>query len=249
MNPLDNKLAIITGGSGGLGKAIAEKCIAAGAQVVITDIDDERGQQVAEALGCRFFRQDVSAEADWLALKAYLEPLGPPHILVNNAAVLRADNIEQETLANFQSVMAINCQSVFLAIHHLLPVMTEQGGSIINVSSSSAFMGYPHFCAYTASKSAVRSLTMSTAVHAKQQGYPIRCNSVHPDGMLTPMVMDIPGNPPQLTPEKGAHAASFACQPDAVADVVVFLASDASRHVNGAALSVDNTATIYPPHI
>lgn len=90
---------------------------------------------------------------------------------------------------------------------------------------------------------------MSTAVLAKQQQWPVRCNSVHPDGIATPMVMDIPGSPVQLSPEQAAHAASFGCLPDAVADVIVFLASEESRHINGAAIAVDNTSTIHAPYL
>ncbi len=246
---LEGKCALVTGGCGGLGRVTAEKLIAAGARVVITDTDDVNGQSVADEIAALFIQQDVSSESDWQRVCAHEFFEDGLDILVNNAAILRADNIEQETLENFERVMAVNCSSIFLAIHHCLPLMKGRGASIINISSSSALMGYPQFCAYTASKAAVRSLTMSTAVHAKQQGLNVRCNSIHPDGILTPMVMNIEGRPPSLTENQAMHAASFSCEPGAVADVVLFLASDASRHVNGAALSVDNTSTIYPPYL
>jgi len=145
--------------------------------------------------------------------------------------------------------MAVNCHSVFLGIQSCLPLMKGRDASIINISSSSALMGFPQFCAYTASKAAVRSLTMSTAVHCKQQGYGVRCNSVHPDGIATPMVMNIEGTPVEMTGEQATHAGSFATTPDAIADVVLFLASPDSRQINGAALCADNTSTIYPPYL
>ena len=245
---LDKKLALVTGGVGGLGKAIARKFIAEGAKVVITDIDDAEGNAYAQEIGATFIHHDVSLEDDWLRVSQQLEALGGLDILVNNAAILRADNIESETLDGFRRIMAVNCDSVFLGIKHCLPLMKHRNSSIINISSSSAMMGYPQFCAYTASKSAVRSLTMSTAVYSKQQGLGVRCNSIHPDGIVTPMVMNIAGTPPEFSDEQARHAASFACLPEAIADVVLFLASSASRHMNGAALSVDNTSTIHPPY-
>lgn len=246
---LEGKIALVTGGCGGLGRATAEKLIAAGARVVITDIDDSRGEHAAQAIGATFIQQDVSNEAAWQRVCAHDALTNGLDVLVNNAAILRADNIEQETLANFERVMAVNCSSVFLGIKTCLPLMKGRGASIVNISSSSALMGYPQFCAYTAAKSAVRSLTMSTAVYAKQQGLNVRCNSIHPDGIMTPMVMNIEGTPPSLTETQAMHAATFSCPPDAIADVVLFLASDASRHMNGAALSVDNTSTVHPPYL
>ena len=185
-------------------------------------------------------------------LAGWVEQLTAEHgaldILVNNAAILRADNIESETLEQFQRVMAVNCESVFLGIQHCLPLMSRPGASIINICSSSAERGYPQFVAYTASKAAVRSLTMSTAVYLKQQGRAVRCNSVHPDGIITPMVMNIEGAPPEMSREMGMQAASFACEPEAVADVIAFLASDDARHINGAGIRVDNTSTIHAPY-
>ncbi len=247
---LRNKVAVVTGGCGGLGQAIARKLTALGTRVVITDLDDEQGHNVAKSLGCEFFQQDVSDEQSWCRLKAWLEAnTDGLHILVNNAAILRAYNVETETLADFSRVMAVNCHSVFLSQKYLLSTMARAGGSIVNISSSSAMAGHPQFCAYTASKAAVRSLTMNAAVYARKQGYGVRCNSVHPDGIVTPMVMNIPGDRPMMTDEQRQTAASFSAEPDAIADVVVFLASDASRHVNGAALAVDNTATITPAYI
>ena len=247
---LNGKIALITGGCGGLGQATARKLVSSGATVVITDLDEDQGAASAQALGCEFLRQDVSRESDWLRVTEYLlQQHQGLDVLVNNAAILRADNIENETLENFNRVMAVNCQSVFLGIKYCLPLMKGRNSSIVNISSSSALMGFPQFAAYTASKSAVRSLTMSTAVHCKQEGYGVRCNSVHPDGIATPMVMNIEGTPVAMTQEKAMHAASFAAAPEAIADVVLFLASDASRQINGAALNADNTSTIYPPYL
>jgi 3(or 17)beta-hydroxysteroid dehydrogenase len=247
--PLAGRVALVTGGCGGLGQATAQRLTRDGATVVISDLDAGLGAEIADTLGVHFVQQDVSSEAAWRGVTAALsEQYEGLDILVNNAAILRADNIESETLEQFQRVMAVNCESVFLGIQHCLPLMSRPGAAIINVCSSSAEMGYPQFCAYTASKAAVRSLTMSTAIYLKQQGRAIRCNSVHPDGIITPMVMDIAGEPPVMSREMSMQAASFACEPAAVADVIGFLASDEARHINGAAIRVDNTSTIHPPY-
>jgi len=246
---LAGRVALVTGGCGGLGQATARRLKRDGATVMISDLDAEQGQSIADELGVQFLAQDVSDVAAW---RAALEQITAEHgaldILVNNAAILRADNIESETLEQFQRVMAVNCESVFLGIQHCLPLMSRSGGAIINVCSSSAERGYPQFVAYTASKAAVRSLTMSTAVYLKQQGMSVRCNSVHPDGIITPMVMNIEGEPPEMSREMGMQAASFACEPEAVADVIAFLASDDARHINGAGIRVDNTSTIHAPY-
>ena len=146
--------------------------------------------------------------------------------------------------------MAVNADSVFLAIHYLLPIISASGaGSIINMSSSSALMGMPHFCAYTAAKAAVRNLTMSTAVLCKQQGSGVRCNSVHPDGINTKMAREIAADMPADVIAGYQRTAPFICQPEDVASTILFLASDESRHINGAAICLDNTATIHPPYL
>ena len=246
---LADRVALVTGGCGGLGQATARRLKRDGATVMISDLDAEQGQSIANELGVQFLAQDVSDMATW---RATVEQITAEHgaldVLVNNAAILRADNIESETLEQFQRVMAVNCESVFLGIQHCLPLMSRPGAAIINVCSSSAEMGYPQFVAYTASKAAVRSLTMSTAVYLKQQGRAVRCNSVHPDGIITPMVMNIEGEPPVMSREMGMQAASFASEPEAVADVIAFLASDDARHINGAGIRVDNTSTIHAPY-
>lgn len=246
---LADRVALVTGGCGGLGQATARRLKRDGATVMISDLDAEQGQSIADELGVQFLTQDVSNMAAWRAtVNQITAEYGALDILVNNAAILRADNIESETLEQFQRVMAVNCESVFLGIQQCLPLMSRPGAAIINVCSSSAERGYPQFVAYTASKAAVRSLTMSTAVYLKQQGRAVRCNSVHPDGIITPMVMNIEGEPPVMSREMGMQAASFACEPEAVADVIAFLASDDARHINGASIRVDNTSTIHAPY-
>ena len=247
---LQNKTALITGGSRGVGRAAAERFIAEGAKVYITDVVADRGEATAAEIGATFIQQNVAEEADWQRVVATLEADGANlNILVNNAAILQYGNIDMESLEGWRRLMSVNSDGVFLAIKYMLPLLEKAGGgSIINMSSSSALMGVPDFCAYTASKSAVRGLTMSTAVLCKQRANKVRCNSVHPDGINTDMMREVAGEA-KGDPDQYKNSAPFICQAEDVANVIFFLASDDSRHVNGLALSVDNTSTIHPPDL
>ena len=248
---LQGKVAVVTGAARGVGFATAQRFCQEGATVLMTDINSEQGEAAAAQIGARFMLLDVAQEADWQRCAALIvEDYGKLDILVNNAAILRASDILQESLQQWRQVMAVNADSVFMAIHHLLPIITTSGaGSIINMSSSSALLGMPHFCAYTAAKAAVRNLTMSTAVLCKQQGGGVRCNSVHPDGINTTMAREIAADMPADVIAGYQRTAPFICQPDDVANTLLFLASDESRHINGAAICLDNTATIHPPYL
>jgi len=248
---VSGKVALVTGASRGVGLATAKRLQEEGATVIITDINGERGRASANELGVVFVEQDVSLAEGWQQLEQKLRSdYGRLDVLVNNAAILQAATVVDESVDGWQSMMDINAGSVFLAIKTLLPLMAEQGGgSIVNLSSSSALMGMPQFCAYTAAKAAVRSLTMSTAVLCKQQANGVRCNSVHPDGINTDMVREIAATLPQGDKDQYQRAAPFGCQPVDIANTILFLASDEARHINGAAISVDNTATIHPPYL
>jgi len=247
------KVAIVTGASRGVGRADAEVLSREGATVIMTDINAEAGEQAAAEIGgnARFVKQDVSDEAGWQVLIDTVEKgYGRLDILVNNAAILQLADVKSETLEGWRRVQAINTESVFLAIKYALPLMEKSGGgSIINMSSSSALVGMPHFAAYTASKAAVRGLTQSVAVQCHKAGNKVRCNTIHPDGIATPMVMEIAEQRPIMDPAKAEVAASYTCTAEDVAQTVLFLASDESRNINGAAITLDNSATITPPYL
>ena len=249
------KVAIVTGASRGVGRADAELLAAEGATVIMTDINAEAGEQAAAEIGgkVRFVKQDVSAEADWQSLIEMVEKEhGGLDILVNNAAILQFGDVTGETYEGWKRVQTINSDSVFLGIHYALPLMAKSGGgSIVNMSSSSALIGMPQFAAYSASKAAVRGLTQSVAVYCHQMGNKVRCNTIHPDGIATPMTMEIVEKNPVLVsdPAKSAVAGSYTCLPEDVAQTVLFLASDESRNINGAAITLDNSSTITPPYI
>ncbi len=245
------KIAVVTGASRGVGRAIAERLIKEGARVIITDINADTGQSTAAEIGANFVAQDVSCEQDWQRLQTHIQSdYGALNILINNAAMLRSGDVVSESLAGWQLVMRVNADSVFMGINTLLPLMASSGGgSIINMSSSSAVMGMPHFAAYGAAKAAVRGITQSTAVYCKQANNGVRCNTVHPDAINTPMIHEIASDLPPLDKGTAMRAVPFQCEPEDVANTLLFLASDESRHINGAAICVDNTATVHPPYI
>jgi 3(or 17)beta-hydroxysteroid dehydrogenase len=252
---LIDKVAIVTGASRGVGAANAKLLAQHGAKVILTDINEKGGQAVAAAIGDNgmFFCQDVSSEQGWIDLMAMVEAeFGRLDILVNNAAILSNSTVAEETLAGFQHIFKINCDSVFLGTQSALTLMEKSGGgSIINMSSSAALMGVPHFAAYGASKAAVRSLSQSVAVYCSQTNNKVRCNTIHPNFIATPMLMEVSikmaKEGKQLADTK--RAIPYSCQPEAIANTVLFLASDDSFHINGAAITIDNGATITPPYL
>lgn len=246
---LQNKVAIITGAARGVGLAVAKRFCAEGARVVMTDINEAALLASASELEAKAFVHDVASEESWSELLAFVEKeFGQLDVLFNNAAILKAADIFGETLEGWRKIQSVNADSVFIGIKTCLPLMEQGGGAIINMSSSSALMGMPEFCAYTAAKSAVRSLTMSTAVFCKQRANRVRCNSIHPDGINTDMVREISHQFTEQQRSEYKRSIPFVCQPDDIANLALFLASDESRHINGAALSIDNTSTIHPPY-
>lgn len=246
---LEGKVALVTGAARGVGFAVAKRFIDEGARVIMADVNEAMLNAAAADLNAQSLVLDVAEEADWQRCAAWLQSnVGRLDILFNNAAILRAGMVDQASLQHWRQMMSVNADSVFLATHYCLPLIEGQGGAIINMSSSSALMGMPEFCAYTAAKSAVRSLTMSTAVLCKQRNNGVRCNSIHPDGINTDMVREIAMTLPQHVDKDYSRSIPFVCQPEDVANLALFLASDESRHINGAALNIDNTATIHPPY-
>ncbi|MFC6634370.1 SDR family oxidoreductase [Microbulbifer taiwanensis] len=252
-NRVAGKIAIVTGASRGVGRADAALLAAEGATVIMTDINAEAGEQAAQEIGgpVRFVKQDVSDEAGWQSLVEMVEKeFGRLDILVNNAAILQLADVKNESLDGWRRVQSINSESIFLSIKYALPLMEKSGGgSIVNMSSSAALVGMPHFAAYSASKAAVRGLTQSVAVYCQKAGNKVRCNTIHPDGIATPMAMEIAEKTPVIDEEKAKVAASYMCTAEDVAQTVLFLASDESKHINGAAITLDNSATVTPPYL
>src|SRR6202035_525654 len=235
---LAKKVALVTGGGSGLGKAIARRLAAEGACVTITDLQRDLGQAAAREGGFRFLEQDVCDESRWTAVIREVEVQnGRLDILVNNAGIEGPmDTPEDTRLADWKKVFAINVEGVFLGCRAAIPAMRRSGGgSIINLSSAVAFMATPNHAAYGASKAAVRQLTKSVAQYCAQKKLNIRCNSVHPGGVSTPMLGRIFEDLAKsrgiavehLIEETKANLPSGDfIQPEDIAFAVLFLASD-----------------------
>lgn len=249
MHRVDGKVALITGGASGLGRGSAQRLIVEGAKVAIADRDEARGTQVAAELGCVFYPLDVTDEAGWQRVVAdVVAKFGRLDILVNAAGIAVFEDIERTTLADYRRVNAVNSEGTFLGCRAaVLAMKGTGGGSIINLSSVAGLIGVGDAPAYCASKGAVRLLTKSVALHAARKGYNIRCNSIHPSFIDTPMVDGVVASSPD--PEKTRKALERAAplgrmgQVDDVAQLVVYLASDESRFVTGAEIAVDGGLT------
>ena len=252
MGRLDGKVALVTGAASGIGAAIARAFAAEGARVWVTDIDDEGGRAVAGELGAghRFEHLDVSSEADWRIVGQLVAEEGRLDILVNNAGITgfedgpAAHDPEHATLEEWRRVHAVNLDGTFLGCRAAIRAMRSQGtGSIINISSRSGLVGIPGAAAYASSKAAVRNHTKSVALWCAQQGTQIRCNSVHPAAVLTPIWDAIAGVEPGRAERLAAMVKDTPLKRfgtvEEVAALVVFLASDEAPYITGSEFNID----------
>ena len=244
MARLDGKVAIVTGAARGQGEAEARRFVAEGAKVLLTDVLDDEGSAVAADLGeaAAYRHLDVTSEQEWVAAVEDCEArFGAVSILVNNAGILDFSPIEKQDVERFRKVVDVNLTGTMLGMKSVASSMKRAGGgSIVNISSNSGIWGIPMAGAYSASKWAVRGLSKTGALELGKHG--IRVNSVHPGGVDTPMVR-APGYEPNDTAwAKNLPLGRFG-QPDEIAAVVAFLASDEAGYVTGAEWSVDGGAT------
>jgi 3(or 17)beta-hydroxysteroid dehydrogenase len=247
MGRVAGKVALVTGGASGLGRATAIALAREGAKVVVADVNDAGAKQLAGELGgsALALRLDVTSESDWQrAIAETQRTFGALNVLVNNAGIVVVRSIEDTSVEELRRVLAVNVEGVFLGCKHAIPAMKAAGsGSIINLSSAAGLVGTPPFAAYSASKGAVRLLTKTVAGHCLSLGYPIRCNSIHPGGMDTPMVQSLPaalaGAGPTTAAVLGKMTTGPGGQPEDVANVALFLASDEAKHLNGSEIAVD----------
>lgn len=243
MGRVEGKVVLITGAASGVGKENALLLAREGARVVLSDVNIEGVQAVAAEIGnsALALRHDIASEDDWKkTLSATLEKFGRLDVLVNNAAILAMGTIEDTSLEAWQKIQRINADGYFLGCKYGVSAMKDHGGTIINMASLAALSGMGHFCAYSASKGSVTALTRSVAAHCKQHGYKIRCNSIHPDGILTPMVANLMADVDPAAMIAKGDAMARMCLPQDIANLVLFLASDESRFINGAELRIDN---------
>lgn len=248
---VEGKVVLVTGAAAGIGLATARLLVAEGARVVLTDRNQQGGEQAAAALGerARFFHHDVTSEARWVEVIAgTLEAFGRLDGLVNNAGIGVQKSIEETTLEEWRLVQAVNVEGVFLGCKHGIPALRRGGGgSIVNVSSVAGMVGAADLPAYCASKGAVRLLSKSVALHCAQRGDNIRCNSIHPSFLETALVQRmIDGSPdPKLARQALSRASPLGRmgQPEDAAFMILYLVSDESRFVTGSELLVDGGTT------
>ncbi|QFG25539.1 glucose 1-dehydrogenase [Actinomadura sp. WMMB 499] len=244
MGQLDGKVALITGGARGMGKAHVRRFVAEGAKVVFGDVLAEEGAKLAADVGddVRFVRMDVSDPGDWeTAVRTAVDTFGALNVLVNNAGIMRHKRIEDMSVDEFRQVLEVNLVGQWLGVKSVTAAMRDAGGgSIVNVSSTEGFIGASGLAAYSASKFGIRGLTKAAARELGADG--IRVNSIHPGGVLT-----------QLSLQEDVVAAT-ADSADAflkalplgrmgktkeVSGLVVYLASDDSSYCSGSEVLVD----------
>lgn len=254
MNRLLGKVALVTGAARGIGAAIAKAFVDEGSRVFVTDINDDLGQSFTASLGSRasYGHLDVREEAQWQQVTSQiLETAGALHVVVNNAGITGFESgfvphdPEHVNLEDWHHVHRTNLDGVFLGCKYAIQTMRrgQCSGSIINMSSRSGLVGIPGAAAYASSKAAVRNHTKTVALYCAEQGLPIRCNSLHPAAILTPMWDPLLGE----GDEREARMKEFVqdCpqkrfgRPEEVAALAVLLASDEAPYITGSEFTID----------
>ncbi|KQW72779.1 glucose 1-dehydrogenase [Methylibium sp. Root1272] len=255
MGRVDNKVALVTGGAKGIGRASALMLAREGARVVLTDVDEAQGGAVAKEIEraggkALFLVQDVTDEGRWVeVVDRARSHFGSLNIVVNNAGIGTAGSAEDETLEAWRRLMSVNLDGVFLGTKHAIRAMKGEAGagSIINISSIEGIVADPKLAAYNASKGGVRIFSKSAALHCAQAGYRIRVNTIHPGYIWTPMVEgyltslgDVEGGRQVISK---MHPIGRMGEPDDIAYGVLYLASDESAFVTGSELVIDGGYT------
>lgn len=249
---VSGKTILITGGAGGLGFAMIEVLLKNKANVVMLDVASDAGNKKLEELkragydAVSFMQIDVTKEEDWKrVVDASVERYGRIDVLVNNAGINIRKPIEEMNISEWNTMMSVNTGSVFLGCKYVIPIMKKQGGgAIINTSSVCGLVGHKYTPeAYTASKGAVTLLTKAVASRYAQFG--IRCNSIHPSTVDTPLVQTLFKDPVRKAERLGEVPLGRLCSVQDVANAVLFLSGDDASFINGLAMTVDGGVTCY----
>ena len=238
MGRLDGKVAVITGAANGMGETHTRLFIEEGAKVAITDIDETKGQALAEELGenAVFIKHDITLEEDWeRVIKEVEDAFGPVNVLVNNAGVSTVLSGEHSSLEDYNKIVAINQTSIFLGMKHVIQSMKKaEKGSIVNISSINGLNGGA--IGYTDTKFAVRGMTKAAAKEFAQ--YKVRVNSVHPGIINTPMVQNSEAFD-QIQAMVSQVPLGRMAEPEEISYLVLFLASDESSYSTGSEFIAD----------
>ena len=246
------KVALITGGASGIGRASAERLAARGGTVVIADVDADQAAAVADELGGRAVQLNVVDEDAWFTtIKSIVEDFGRLDVLVNAAGIagdVVNGTMDRVSLEDFRRVMSINVDGTFLGCREALTVMTEQRtGAIVNIASVGAYYPTLQHPGYGASKGAVTSLTKTVALYGASNGSRIRCNSVHPGQIETPLLAGIKTGYDERAKVTGQPRKQDSLDriplgggtPEDVGQLVEFLATPDSKYITGAEYTVD----------
>lgn len=254
---LQNKVALVTGGAAGIGEATARRFAEEGAVVIITDINIQAAEAVAQQINAGGGKaqarlQDVTDEALWESVvQDIVSSHGSLDVLVNNAGIALIGSVEDGTLDDWRTTQAVNGESVFMGTRAAIAVMKERGGSIINISSIEGMVGEAGVAAYNYSKGGVRIFTKSAALHCAKEGYPIRINSVHPGFILTAMMEEGIGSMPEAVQLEMSERLEREIplrtmgEPLDIANGCLFLACEESKYMTGSELVIDGGYTCH----
>jgi 3(or 17)beta-hydroxysteroid dehydrogenase len=247
MGKMDGKVALITGGASGLGAEDARLLAREGAKVVITDVQDDLGAQVAaEIPGCLYLHHDVRNEARWGEVIAEaVAAFGRLDVLVNNAGLVKFGTVEDLSYADFKLQTEVMLDATFLGCKAAIPHIAKSGGgAIINMASVAGLKGISTIPAYSAAKAGIIGMTRSIAIHCQEQKYRIRVNSIAPGGIVTPMTAQALAQLPADSAGLDQINNLGMGQPADVANMVLYLASDDGRHITGTNIVIDNGETV-----
>ncbi len=250
---LKGKVALVTGGAKGMGASHCRLLAERGAAVIIADVDPS-GEKLAaelraEGRHAHFTHLDVTSESSWTqVVDDALAAHGKVDILVNNAGVVVLKPVEDCTPEEFDFVFNVNIKGVFLGCKHIIPKMKDHGGSVINMSSMCGVRAHADLAAYNAAKAAVTHLTKSVALHYARQGYGIRCNSVHPGAVHTPILdkvmAQVEDGQALYNSWVATHPVGRLGKPEEISAIVLYLASDESAFATGAEFRIDGGSSL-----